>query len=126
MGRIIKIALLGVASWLVPFLFAFLFYSPQGELGIDIFLFKSIMIVTGSATGAALLVFYFRQVQENYLNEGIAVGLAWLATNLILDLLILLPMSGMETGTYFAQIGLRYLVIPVMSIAIGYILSRKK
>jgi uncharacterized membrane protein YpjA len=55
-----------------------------------------------------------------FLHEGVIIGIAWLAINWLLDIMILLPLSGMTINTYFAQIGLRYLVIPFMSIAIGY------
>lgn len=91
---------------------------------IDIFLFKTIMIVVGSITGAILLVIYFKKLTDNYLKEGILVGIAWFLINIILDLLVLLPMSKMPLGMYFSAIGLRYLVIPVMSIAIGYVAEK--
>jgi hypothetical protein len=45
---------------------------------------------------------------------------------IMLDLLVLLPMSGMPILDYFAQIGLRYLVIPAMSITVGTALANKK
>ena len=79
----------------------------------------------GSAAGALLLIIYFRKIEKNYLREGITVGLAWLAINIILDLIILVPMSQMNTGAYFAEIGLRYLTIPITSTAIGYVAENK-
>ena len=121
MNKNLKILFYGFLSWFIPFISSFFFYSRTGELQIDIFLFKSIMIVVGSITGAVLLVLYFRALEKNYLREGITVGGSWFAINIILDLVVLIPMSGMPLGDYFAGIGLRYLVIPVMSIAMGYI-----
>ncbi len=53
----------GFLVWLVPFATAIPFYSRDGELVIDVFLFKSIMIVVGSLIGAFLLVRYFRRVE---------------------------------------------------------------
>jgi len=79
------------------------------------------MIVVGSAFGASLLVLYFKKIEKNHLYEGITVGLAWFAINIILDLVVLLPMSEMSIGAYFAQIGMRYLIIPIISIAVGYV-----
>jgi hypothetical protein len=125
MNRQIKIILYGFLTWLIPFITAFLFYTKEGELTIDLFLFKSIMIVAGSAAGALLLILYFRKIEKNYLREGITVGLAWLTINIILDLIILIPMSRMNTGAYFAEIGLRYLTIPITSTAIGYVAENK-
>ncbi|WP_243668479.1 hypothetical protein [Methanoculleus chikugoensis] len=45
----------------------------------------------------------------------------WLLINWALDAVILLPLSGgMDAGTYMAQIGLRYLSIPIIAVGIGY------
>jgi len=124
MDKRLKIGLFGLLTWLIPFVVSFLFYSKEGELSIDIFLFKSIMIVVGSVTGATLLVIYFKKIEKNYLSEGILVGLVWFLMNMVLDLIVLVPMSGMDIGTYVAQIGLRYLVIPTMSIAMGLVANK--
>lgn len=121
MNKSLKIALFGFLTWLIPFVVSFFFYSKEGQPLIDIFLFKSIMIVVGSLTGASLLVLYFRGLKKDYLKEGVIVGLAWFAINIIMDLAVLVPMSGMSIGSYFAQIGLRYIIIPIMSTAMGYV-----
>ena len=113
----------GFLSWLIPFLSAFFFYTREGELTIDIFLFKSIMIVIGSISAAVLLVSYFKKIGTGYLMEGILVGFTWLIINIVMDLLILIPMSGMGIPDYFTQIGLRYIVIPVMCIMVGLVLK---
>lgn len=121
MNKNLKILLFGFLTWLIPFVSGFFFYSREGQLLIDIFLFKSIMIVVASITGASLLVLYFRALEKDYLREGITVGLVWFTINILLDLVALVPMSGMSIGDYFAQIGLRYLIIPTMGIAMGYV-----
>jgi hypothetical protein len=121
MNKNLKILLFGFLTWLIPFVSGFFFYSREGQLLIDIFLFKSIMIVVASITGASLLMLYFRALEKDYLREGITVGLVWFTINILLDLVALVPMSGMSIGDYFAQIGLRYLIIPTMGIAMGYV-----
>ena len=126
MNKNIRNILYGFLAWLIPFVVAFFFYSKEGGLVIDIFLFKSIMIVVGAISGAFLLVSYFKNIHANYLYEGIIVGLTWLGINILLDLLVLVPMSEMSYADYFAQIGLRYLVMPVMSIMVGAVLANKK
>ena len=124
MKKILKMVLLGILLWLIPFLISFFMYSPEGEPLIDLFLFKSIMIVVGAITGAILLIFYFRKLDKDFLKEGIIVGLTWLVISIILDLVILVPMSGMPVADYFTQIGLRYLTIPAMSIAVGAVAEK--
>ena len=126
MNKNIRNILYGFLAWLIPFVSAFFFYSKEGSLVIDIFLFKTIMIVVGTIIGAFLLVSYFKKINNSYLREGIIVGLAWFSINILLDLLVLVPMSEMALPDYFAQIGLRYLVMPVMSIMVGAVLSNKK
>lgn len=116
----------GLLTWLVPFVVSFFFYSKDGAQTIDIFLFKSIMIVVSSLTGCFLLVNFFQKVQKNFLKEGIVVGLVWLAINYILDLIILLPMSKLTVKDWFFQIGLRYLIIPIVSITLGSVLEKHK
>jgi uncharacterized membrane protein YpjA len=121
MNKYLKIGLFGFLTWLIPFVAGFLFYSPQGQPMIDALVFKAIMIVVGSITGVALMVLYFRKVEKNYLSEGIMIGVVWFVLNIVLDLFILVPMSKMAVGTYFAQIGLEYLTIPTMGIAMGLV-----
>jgi hypothetical protein len=124
--KYLKNILYGFLAWLIPFVASFFFYTREGKLTIDVFLFKSIMIVVGSVSAAFLLVFYFKTINTNHLREGVIVGVAWFCINIALDLLVLVPMSGMSISDYFAQIGLRYLVIPAMSITVGVALKNKK
>lgn len=116
----------GFLAWLIPFVASLFFYTKEGILTIDVFLFKSIMIVVGSISAAFLLVSYFKNINAEYYKEGIIVGFTWFAINVLLDLVILVHMSGMSITDYFSQIGLRYIVIPVMSITIGAALKNKK
>ncbi len=113
----------GVLTWLIPFCIAVPFYSRDGQLLIDIFLFKSIMIIVGSATGAFFLLRYFMHVTNQCLREGVVLGLSWLVINLLLDFAVLIPMTGMSLEDYSYQIGLRYLTIPIFSVAIGLALE---
>jgi len=120
----VYLLLFGFLSWLIPFLASIPFYSSQGVLLVDVFLFKSIMIVVGSLVGTLLMVWLFLRIREGYLREGILIGFSWLAINWVLDWLVLLPMSGMDVSTYFSQIGIRYLVIPIIAVSMGFVLER--
>lgn len=126
MNKHIRNILYGFLAWLIPFVTSIFFYTREGVLTIDVFLFKTIMIVVGSTSAAFLLISYFKKIDTRYLKEGIIVGLTWFGINILLDLLVLIPMSGMSVADYFTQIGLRYLVMPVMSIMVGASLANKK
>ena len=113
-------ALYGLLSWAFPF------HDRTGRLLIDVFLFKSIMLTVGARVSACLLYFYFRQVTSHHRDEGLAVGAIWLAMAWALDLILLLPMLKIGIGGYFAQIGLRYLSLPISSITIGLLLAHQE
>lgn len=125
MNKYLRNILYGFLAWLIPFIASIFFYTKEGKLTIDVFLFKSIMIVVGSICGSILLVSYFKKINDAYLKEGIIAGVIWFGMNILLDLLILVPMSRMSIANYFTQIGIRYLVIPAMSITVGIILTNK-
>ena len=124
--KTLKMVLLGVLSWLIPFAVSILFFTKEGKLLVDPRLFKSVMVVTGSVSGAILLAIYFKKLKKNLMRAGVEAGMAWLAINWILDLVVLIPMSKMSFNDWFIGIGLGYLAIPAMSIAIGYVASRRK
>jgi hypothetical protein len=118
-----RVTVFGLLSWAVPFVAAFPFFSGPGELRIPQPLFKSLMVVIAGGVAVVLLVLAFRDIRPT-LASGIAIGVYWLAINWILDLLILLPMSGMGVVAYFYDIGLRYLLIPIIAMAMGAVAQR--
>jgi len=127
MAKILKIIWFGFLTWLIPFIVSFFFVDKTGNYLIPETFFKTIMIVTGGLVGTFLLVKYFIKLKGDYLKEGIVIGLSWLAINLCIDLIFV--GSGffkMSFLSYFTDIGLRYLIIPIYSIGIGYILEKKK
>lgn len=122
---LLKNILFGFLTWIIPFGISFFFYKPGGELSVPYDLFKSIMIVVGSLTGCYFLFRYFNLLNSNYVKNGLIIGLTWLSINIILDVFILMPIMKINFSCYFMTIGLRYFVIPVMSITIGYLLNNK-
>ena len=84
------------------------------------------MIVLSAFTTSVLLVAYFRTERDDYLREGIILGLAWLLINIALDLVLFAPSSLLEVKIYLGNLGLRYFIIPVISISIGYLLEIKR
>ena len=115
--------LLGIASWFVPFAVSFLFFDRTGQLTIPQPLFKSLMVVVGGGVGTALLVHAFRSIAPTARN-GLMLGTYWFGINLLLDLLFLVPMAKMTVGNYLVDIGLRYLMLPIVAIGIGLVAGR--
>lgn len=113
-----KLLLFGFLTWLVPFVVSVPLVGRDGQPVLPTGLFKSLMIVIGSAVGAWLLVRVFRQ-PPTFRHPGLVVGLLWLGINVALDLLILVPLTNMSLLNYASEIGLRYLVIPIIAVAIA-------
>lgn len=126
MQKYIRLFGFGFLSWLVPFVASIFFYTKEGTLLVDVFLFKSIMIVVGSLSASVLFVLYFKHLSSRFLKESVMLGITWFGINLLLDIVILLPMAKLNFADYFAQIGMRYLVIPVFAFTIGMLLETKQ
>ncbi len=125
MTQPIRALLYGIISWAVPLAISIGFVDQTGQFRTDIRFFKSVMFVTATATAAMLLVSYFRGVKSGFLREGLLLGLLWLAMNLVLDLTVLVPMTGMSLRDYAFQIGFGYLAIPVITVLVGSVLAQK-
>jgi hypothetical protein len=118
-----KAILFGFLLWLAAFVVAFLIF-PLRESSRP--LFESIMPVVVTSTTAVFAAVYIRGVQKQFLREGIILGCLWLTINLAIDLPLMLaggPMQ-MSLGQYMADIGLTYLVIPAVTIGIGFSCER--
>jgi uncharacterized membrane protein YpjA len=122
---ILKNLLLGFLSWLIPFAISFLFFKPGGETVVPYATFKCIITVVGAISGCYLLYRYFGLVKDDLVANGIIVGISWFLINIILDSLILIPMMKTGFDEYFMSIGLSYLTIPVISIAMAFLLKKR-
>lgn len=117
--------LFGFLVWLVPFVAAFVIF-PLRESSRP--LFESIMPVVIAITVVALGVTYFRRATGGYVREGVALGVLWLAICVIIDLPLMLlggPMQ-MTVREYIADIGVTYLLIPVLTVGMGVALTSVK
>ena len=124
-NKIVRLIFLGFVVWLVPFVISLGFFDKSGKLTIGYDLFKSIMIVISTVVGCYALIRYFKTISGNFRREAWLAGLTWLAINLILDLVILIPVAKMSYTEYFSSIGLRYLQIPIICLAAGVMLDRR-
>jgi len=84
------------------------------------------MPVSLVACVTAFAVLYFQRIESRTLREGILLGVIWFAVNLAVDQLMFSwgPMK-MSFADYMADIGLTYLLIPIIPISIGYALAKR-
>lgn len=103
----------GVLMWLIPFAVAFMVF-PFHESNRP--LFESVMAVAVSAGAVGLGLAYVKRA-EGGVQEGLSVGVLWLAISILIDAPLMLlggPMQ-MTVGAYLSDIGLTYLLIPVVT-----------
>jgi len=104
----------GLILWLIPFAVAVPLMGRDGVPWVGLFLFKSIMLVVGSAVGIGLLRKAFARAGRDYAALGLRTALIWTVMQWVLDAAILLPLSGQSIGDYIRQIGLGYLSIALV------------
>ena len=101
--------ILGLLSWLLPFVFSFLVY-PVKQANAS--LVETIMSVAVILVAALLARRYFRD-RTPRVAEAVLLGFLWLAINLILDYPMFFygPMR-MSPAHYYSEIGAGYLLYP--------------
>lgn len=89
-------------------------------------LFESIMPVVLILSVVVFSLAYFKKVEIN-LREGIFLGIVFLLISLVLDFFMFIwgPIK-MSVSDYIKDIGLTYLLIPIITIALGYSPPNKK
>ena len=107
-----RAALLGVMSWLIPFVISFILF-PLNQWNAP--LFGTLMGLVVLLTGAVLLHRYFRNRSVS-VNEAVLVGMMWLVLNLAFDYPMFAygPMK-MTVWSYYSEIGLSYLMLPAFA-----------
>jgi hypothetical protein len=90
-------------------------------------LFESIMPVIITITVVLIAAAYFKSVNENFFKEGVVLGTVWFLLSILFDLLLFIPASPMQMSftNYMMDIGITYLIIPVITIGSGYIIQNK-
>lgn len=113
----------GFLVWLIPFIIAFFIFPLKTS---DRPFFESIMPVTITITTMIFTILYFKKIEKNYLKQGIFLGIIFLAISIIIDLLMFSkgPMA-MAFLDYIKDIGFTYLIIPIITIGIGYFIDKK-
>jgi hypothetical protein len=126
-NKFLKIIFFGILAWLIPILVSILFVDMEGNFIIPETFFKSIMIVVGSLVAVILAVKYYKNIKDDFVQEGMILGIIWFIISIALDLVMVFSnFFQMTILEYFTEIGLRYLCIPIFTIGLGYALNQKK
>ncbi len=124
MKRFLRIVGLGFLTWLIPFAISFGVFPLRASQRA---FFETIMAVVVAATAVIFAVLYLRRTQAGFLKEGALIGGVWLLVDIVIDLLLFLPPSPMQMpfADYMMDIGLTYLIFPIVTIGFGYALAEK-
>ena len=108
-----KAIFFGLVIWLIPFVVAFSLFRVRESWRS---LFESIMPVVVTSLVVVFGVIYLRRVKTNIVREGFCLGLLWFGISVLIDLpLMLSPPMNMSVVEYSADIGLAYVVMPIVT-----------
>ncbi len=121
MKRIGRLLLYGFVTWFVGLAVSMAVF-PLRKSGDP--LFETVMTLTVTSLAVLATMVHFRRVRRFYAMEGIALGAALLLVNLVLDLPLFLfgPLARPLTS-YLGDIGLTYLVYPIVTVGSSIMLS---
>jgi len=125
MNQYLKVVLYGFLVWLLPFVVS-LFIYPLKVAGSP--LFESIMPLVISLTVVVLAFFYLKNLDGDYVKEGVIIGVFWFTISIIIDLLLFLSPSALQMSftDYLMDIGITYLLIPFITIGMGLVAAKAK
>lgn len=125
MNRYLKIILYGFILWLAPFVVSFFIY-PLKTAGSP--LFESIMPLVISLSVVVLAFLYLKNLERDYVKEGVVIGVSWFMTSILIDLLLFLSPSAMQMSfsDYMMDIGITYLMIPFITVGMGFLAAAVK
>jgi hypothetical protein len=113
---------LGFLVWLLPFVVAFLVFPFRESRRA---LFESVMAVMVSIVTVWLGLVYLRKLSSVTIKDGLLVGLLWWVICVAIDLpLMLSRLINMTFGEYMADIGLTYVMIPVITTGLAIAAGR--
>ncbi len=120
-----KSILFGFLVWLMAFVIAFAIF-PIRENNRP--LFEAIMPVVLSVITSFFAYKYFKTLSDNYVKEGVMLGIIFILVNWIIDAVIMLSPSPMQMTLleYFQDIGLTYFMILPITIGMGFLLQHQK
>jgi hypothetical protein len=81
---------------------------------------RAITAIIGCASNVACTLFYLLNTPAASVREGLLLGAIWLAISIAIDLpLMLSPPIRMSLLDYMADIGLTYLMIPLLTTSLA-------
>ncbi|HUL62972.1 MAG TPA: hypothetical protein VLT35_07895 [Methanocella sp.] len=123
----------GFLLWLTTFIVSWILKSATGspgqptEVTYGYLAFESLIPVALAALTLWFSYLYFKGMPGDFAKAGLLAGVVWMVVNVLLDQLLFAwgPMQ-MPFERYVYDIGLTYLMIPVITAGAGYLMDRAR
>ncbi len=121
MKRIGSLLLYGFLTWFAALAVSMAVYPLKKSQDP---LFETVMTLTLAALAVLATLAHFHRVRRFYLLEGFLLGASLFLVNVVLDLPLFMfgPMA-MPVSSYLGDIGLTYLVYPIVTVGSSILLS---
>lgn len=123
MNKNLKIAGYGFLVWLIPSLITFTLAFFSGSMNF----FEIISAVAIAVTVITFSYLYLRDINANFIKEGVLIGVAWMIINIALDLLLIaVGISQLSLTGYAMYVAPLYILIPAITIGLGLYMNQMK
>ncbi len=124
MNKYLKLLLLGLLIWGIPFLTSILVWDVQANApAISPDWFYALMSFTGMIGFGLAAYAYFKDLKGNTINEGWTAGIIWYIEMIILDMIFLIGVFKMTMPEYYPMF-LAYAGTLLLSVVIGWIKNK--
>ncbi|MBS3116692.1 hypothetical protein J4421_03795 [Candidatus Woesearchaeota archaeon] len=124
MNKFLKRLSLGLIIWAIPLVTSFFVWDVKANApAVSVAWFNALMSFTWAIGFVIAAFFWFKNIEQDAVKEGLTTGITWYLEAVILDLIVLVGAFGM-TITDFYPLLLTYLGTVVMSVGIGYIIRK--
>lgn len=122
MNKNVKIINYGLLVWLIPSLITVILGSFISAMNI----FEIVSAVAIAVTVMVFSYLYLKGITENFIKEGVLIGISWLIINIVLDIiLILLGISQLTLTNYAMYVAPLYIIIPAITIGLGVYMNQR-
>jgi len=124
MNKYLKIILLGILIWAIPFLVSFTVWDVEaGAPTVSMSWFNAIMAFAWAVGFAIALTIYFKG-SKSPASDGWTAGILWYLALILLDLIVLVGLFKMAIPDWYPML-LTYLNTLVITVVVGKLLSKK-
>lgn len=125
MTKWLKIILLGLLIWVIPFAISLLVWDIEAQQpSIPTEWFNALMAFAWVIGFSIAIWIYSKGISGNQIREAWTAGIVWYFVLIVMDFFVLVLAFNMAAALYYPLL-LTYLNTLVLTVVVGYILSKK-